>query len=691
MPAPTYHARGGWLRGDWIEIGSKWATWDQIAGNFRWEELQAGPIPDVDIEEVQISRAVATMFDRLATGECRVQMDNARGQYTGTGSAQNRFAQSEYTASYFTALNGATSLNVLVGKTGAIDAPAFSEDNTNGFHSLRTVSSLSVVSGQSAMFAAEFFPGTRDRFVMRLSDSTETNLFEASFSIRSMTVAGQTAANSATVVGASLQALSDGWVRAWVLGTLPDLPAQGRVLLVNSAGVSSYTGTGSAWIGTRAWQAANGANLPIDFVGTYGSPLYPRDSFISPNDVFTLKAMDGTSVYNIFSGYVEQWAFSPALRDTRKIQFSATDIAERLRPIISTSVMLNVTHKTILQTVMSRTSIDPLQYTIDAMNDLVAVSYLDQMSAGEAIAQLQQNGAQVYYVDGAGRLRLRSRHWDVQSTTAVASRAVAFAMNIALSTDSIINRLELSTTPRKIEIDVSTIAWISDAVYVPASTTRTFILDFADAITNETGVPCIDIEEQVRGLDYLFNVAPTGEGIDLTSQVIVSASASATAAYVTVSNPGGLNGYLTVCQLRGKPARRQPVVSRLMQDSASISKYQERYYSVTADLLGTDNRLRDLGEYLLSERANPRPGLAFSFKNEWPANLAVDLLSRVFISNSLANTASVWAVTELEHTIQFGLGVEHVTQYKSQLVPIKNYFTLDSSTLGRLDYNRLGS
>lgn len=690
MPIPTYHVRGGWLTGDWVEISSKW-NWAQIAGNFRWEELQAGPLPDVDVEEIQIARKVGTMFDRLTTGEARAQLDNSRGQYTGSRSAQNLLHYSDNPSSYGVLNAANVSLSVLVGKTGAIDAYAVAETNAGDFHTLRTFSSISVVSGQQVMLAGEFYAGTRDRFLWRLQDSGETHSFEAAFSLRSMTVAAPSATGSATALGASMQVLGGGWVRCWVNGTLPGLPAQAKLLLVNSAGVSSYTGTGSAWVGARAWQVAQGSVLPVDFVATAGDPLLPRDTFISPNDVFTVKAMDGSSVYCLFSGYIQEWGFNPALKDVRKLQLSAFDVADRLRPIITTSVQLNVTHRTIAQTVLSEAALDPLQYTIDGMNDLAAVSFLDQMSAGEALAVLQQNGCQLYYVDGAGRLRLRSRHWDVTSTPVVASTAVAFAMTVGLATDSIINRLELSTVPRRLMPDVTTVAWISEAVYVPASNTRQFILDFVDPETNETGVPCINPEPQVRGLDYVFNVAPTGEGPDLTSQVVVVASVSATAAYVTVSNPGGLNGYLTVCQIRAQPARRQPVISRFMNDDASIAQYQERYTSIQADLLGTDNRLRDLGEFLLSDRAQPKRSLSFSLQNEWPSNVAVDLLDRMAVYNSLANVGSVFAVMELEHTLQFGAGVQHATKYVTQLVPIKNWFTLDSPTLGRLDFNRLGA
>lgn len=689
MPAPTYYVRAGFLAGSWDEIGTSFPSWDQIVGNFRWEELAAGPVPDVDLEEMNIQRQLGTIFERLKTGECRVQMDNSRGQYTGTRSAQNLLLYSDDLSTYLTQ-NGANSLDVLTGKTYAIDADVFSEDATNGFHSLRFGNSVQVLSGQAVTMAAEFYAGTRDRFNLRFTDTSETHGFEANFSIRSMTVAGPSVLSSGTVIGASMQALTDGWVRVWISGTVPATMGRPRIYLINSAAALSYVGTGSAWIGIRALQASQSSGA-INFVPTNGAAVFPGDTNIAVNDVFSVKAKIGTSVYNLFSGYVDGWGFNPALRDTRKIAITCSDIASRLRPLVTSSLMSNVTHRTILQAVMSEAAIDPAQYFIDPMNDIAAFAFLDQVSAGEAMAQVQQSGAQVYYVDGAGRLVMRNRHYDVTSTTAVGSFAAAFQGQVSLSTEDVMNRVEVRTTPREIFPDITTCAWITEPIFIPAASTRQFVMDYVDPFTNESGCPARDVADQVRGRDYVFNSAPTGEGSDMTSQVVVVASRNATSATITASNNGAGNGYLVVCQLYGYLASKQPEISRTLTDDASIAAYQERQVSIQADLLGTENRARGLAEFLLIDRSQPRPKLTWAVKNEWPACVEIDLLDRVFLSNSLSRVGSSFIVGQVEHTISWQLGQEHVLAMELELATIKNWFTLDSPTLGRLDYNILGA
>ncbi|NJM10624.1 MAG: hypothetical protein HC889_00725 [Synechococcaceae cyanobacterium SM1_2_3] len=705
MGVPRYDVRAGWLAGNWTEIGCKYPTWGIVADAFRWEELQAGPVPDVDVEELSIHRKVGTIIDRLSVGECRAQLANGQGQYTGIKSAQNLFAYSDNIASgtYWVTANGATSLAMLTGKTFAIDAATFAEDSATGPHRLRSPASVQVINSVANItICGEFYPGSRDRFELGLTDPTSAHGFLAQFSIRSMTVvAGPTATNSATALAASLQQLSDGWVRCWVAGTLPGSLAVARMDLVNSAGVNSYAGTGSAWVGVRALQAHQGALYPIDYLATAGEAVVPRGTELTVNDVFCVKAAAGTwdatsttltvqSVYSLFSGYLDEWGFNPALQDLRKLALSASDVANRLRPIVTTSMMVNVTHHTIAQAIMSEANFDALQYTIDPMNDQAQFAWIDQLSAGEALSTLQQNGAQVYFVDGRGRLRIKSRHHDVTSTAAVASYAVAFKLELALGVDDVINRIEVRTAPRRLVPIPSTIAWLSNPVYVPAQSTASFILDFYDYLTNETGVPAMNFDAQVKGVDFLAHKDPDAQQADITSAFNIAASLSATAAHCIVSNNGIENGYVTVCQFVGQQVTRQPELVKSIRDDASIARYTERYASVNADLLNTINRCTDLADFLLIDRKEPRVVTNLALKNEWPHTYQLDILDRIFLSNSLSRVNSSFYITEIEHTLVMSGGTEHTLSMKLDLAPIKNWFTLDSPTLGRLDFNLLG-
>lgn len=693
MTAPRYDVRAGFLAGNWTEIGSKY-SWAQINGNFRWEELAAGPVPDIDCEEIQISRKIGTMFDRLTTGECRMQLDNSHAQYTGTKSLENLIAWSDDVSAspYWAATASTVSSRGLVGKTGAIDAFIWQENTTTSVFKILQgqTNQVAINSGQTYTVSGEFFPGTRDRFVFRLQSITSGHIFGRNFSIRSLTLVSSSTGASGQNIAASIYALPDNWVRCTFTGAMPTNFASVLMHFVSSGGAGQYISTNSEWMGVRAFSITTGSTESTYVPTTNSLAVIARATNINANDVLTVKAVSGSSVYNIFSGYVEQWGYNPALRDLRKISVSASDVSNRLRPVISTSLQLTPSYSTMIQEVMSAVALDPLQYRIDNIIETAEFSLIDQLSAGQALSDIQQNAACIYYVDGAGRFNARSRYYDVTSTSAVGSYAAGFGMVVNLGTGDVYNNIEVRTTPRKVFPDVSTVAWLTDPIFVPAASSRQFVLDFVDYITNETGVPVFNVENQIAGIDYRATADPLGQGSDITSQFNVISSLNATSAAFSVANNGAGNGYLVICQLKGKLLSKQPELIAQVTDAASQAKYQDRYLSISANMLATNNRIRNLAEYIIFDGAEPKQNIAFTINNEWPGCFSHDLLSRIFISNNSSYVGSVFVVEELEHTIIFDTGVDHKLQMNCKIAPIKNWFTLDSSTLGRLNYNRLG-
>ena len=198
------------------------------------------------------------------------------------------------------------------------------------------------------------------------------------------------------------------------------------------------------------------------------------------------------------------------------------------------------------------------------------------------------------------------------------------------------------------------------------------------------------MRDQVKGIDFVATDDPLGLGPDITSQFNVVASLNATSAAFSVANNGAGNGYLVICPLKGELLSKQPELVASVTDAASISKYQDQYLSISANMLATDNRIRNLAEYIIYDKSEAKQNIAFTINNEWPGCFSHDLLSRIFISNNASYIGSVFVVEELEHTIVFDTGVDHKLQMNCKVSPIKNWFTFNSTTLGRLNYNRLG-
>ena len=82
----TYYARGGFAPSNWTEVASTYETWANLGAAFAsWDGLAAGPIPDEDVLQVQISRQVASVFNRLQIGELVVLLSNVTDNYSPEG------------------------------------------------------------------------------------------------------------------------------------------------------------------------------------------------------------------------------------------------------------------------------------------------------------------------------------------------------------------------------------------------------------------------------------------------------------------------------------------------------------------------------------------------------------------------------------------------------------------------------
>lgn len=415
-------------------------------------------------------------------------------------------------------------------------------------------------------------------------------------------------------------------------------------------------------------------------------------SAIRINDIVGVWALSGSSVYGLYSGYADRFDVSPALHDGRKLTVQAADIASRLRPVISTSLYVNPTQSTVFQAILSAASIPADRYVLDQHNELLQFAYLDQVTAGDAIAEVQQNGAQYIYVDGRGRLQIKNRNFDVPSLSGFGPYSQIFALSQSLDDQSVVNRVQVTTTPRDTLINLSTVGWISDPVFIAAAGSVDFIIDFIDPITNERGAPVQNIQSMVSGTDFYFSANVDGGGTNQTACLSLQVTPNATSARIQAANvgSGANNGYLTICQVKGYAVSRQPDLTQTVRDDASIAIYQERFQSVTASMLGTKNRAMDLGEFLLVTGSTPKAQTTLSLKNEFPDVVQVDLLARLAITNSTMAIGSSFIVQGIEHSLSFDGGTEHTLTLDCELALIKDYFVLDSNVLGHLDINKLG-
>lgn len=689
MTVPTYKMRAGWLGPDWAEIGSSY-SWAQLCDGFRWHELMAGAVPDADVEQIQISRQASNISNRLTTGQARIQLDNSRGQYTDVGSNENLVPFSETLNSAATAL-GATLLdNFLPQMDGNQNGAKIVESSGGTLHGAVWAGSFAVISGQVYTALVDLKGAERTALQWNFQDVAQVHVIGLTIETASKAVTGNFITGSASLVSTSAQILNDGWVRYSMAARLPTSMAAFIMLMNNSAGVS-YSGNGSAGLFVARAQVYDGI-APFAYQPTIGAPIRPSGAEININDVVGVWALSGSSVFGLYSGYVDRWDAAPALKDGRKLTVQAADIASRLRPVISTSLMINPTQSAVYQAILSAANIPADRYVLDQHNELLQFAFLDQITAGDAIADVQQNGAQFIYVDGRGRMQIKNRNFDVPSVAGFGPYSQVFALSQSLDDSNVINQIQVTTTPREPLLSLNTVGWISDPVFIAAAGSVDFLIDFVDPLTNERGAPVKNIQSMMAGVDFIFTANVDGGGTVQTACLSLQMTPNATSARIQAANvgSGANNGYLTTCQLKGYAVSAQPDLSLTVTDAASVAKYQPRFLSITAEMLGTKNRASDLGEFMLVTGSTPRALTTLGLMNEFPDVIQIDLLSRIGIMNSAMQIGSSFIAMGIDHTIVFDAGPQHTLSIDCELAPLKNYFVLDSNILGHLDLNRLG-
>lgn len=407
------------------------------------------------------------------------------------------------------------------------------------------------------------------------------------------------------------------------------------------------------------------------------------------NNFVQVFAIDGSSNYTMFTGFVEGFDLNPSLSAQQRMTLKCSDIANRLKNVIQTSLQYSVTQETVFREILNAAGLSSTQYVLGQIPGTVVFAYSDQLSAGEALSQVQGAGAHYIFVDGAGRINVINRNFDNVSATAVASFSAIYDASFRVSDENIINEMSVRITPRRIIFDTQTVGYLTDFVFIAGTGSSNLTIEFTDSQTQERGVPVYELLNVNSG-DYIISASPDGTGADLSSQCVLTVNHFAKSANITIVNSGTQNAYLTQLTLRGYPASKANEIKATLPNSASQVSYQKRTQEIQADILQTSAKANGLAAYVLFKYSEPGEELSIQIKNEFPHNISLDINNHVWFQNSLMNVASSFIIKSVEHVIDFDSGLEHTTTLGLETYKIKGWFTLDSSTLGRLNINRLG-
>lgn len=258
------------------------------------------------------------------------------------------------------------------------------------------------------------------------------------------------------------------------------------------------------------------------------------------------------SEYALFTGKVKSWNATPAL-GRQELSVKCIDAADELKQKINLALAVNTKISSLMINVLDAAGFGSDRRDIGVMNDDVSVGYLDNISAGQALHEIIQSGAHFLWIDGDGKVRAEPRHYDVRGAAAVESMSTFLSYGASYSDKKIINRMNVVGSPRREATDIGTVAWIEEAILIPASQSVTFQVEHVDPDTLAKGTPVNSFATLVASSDYYMSAQSGFKGANLTAQASLTITHYATTTEVTALNTSSFSAYLGRFQLRGLP------------------------------------------------------------------------------------------------------------------------------------------
>src|SRR5438876_3284771 len=214
------------------------------------------------------------------------------------------------------------------------------------------------------------------------------------------------------------------------------------------------------------------------------SPYAPN---LKPNKRVRVLAVYNVTTYQLFNGFVDRWEPNPDLSQ-RTTRVGATDRTKDLaRRRVATAIAVNVAPGSLATDVLSAAGVAAADQTVDTLPpfDSIPFAWFREDEPIRALEDVARMGYSYLWVDGAGKVNFRTRYWGLGSS-AVASYVNKFqGFGYTLSDDAVVNSVKVQASPRRIASSVQTVAWLQEVLFIPASGTLGFFLNYLDPDTLE--------------------------------------------------------------------------------------------------------------------------------------------------------------------------------------------------------------
>jgi hypothetical protein len=410
-----------------------------------------------------------------------------------------------------------------------------------------------------------------------------------------------------------------------------------------------------------------------------------RFSHMRPGKRVRLQATYSGSTYNLFSGIIDEISFDPELGARSLLIEAQTDMDRFQRTLLTTSLHVNINAASLFAVIMSECNVQ--SFASETILDTVPFAWYRDRDASNAIQELLDSGYYNLFIDGAGTISLKNR-FTAGLGTVQQSYSEFLGLQATLAPQGIVNQSRINATPRQVDTDVGTVAWLGAMPVIPASGAIGFWLAFVDPAEPTVHTPVASLITPVASTDYYLSTNSDGTGASLTATASVRLARFGATAVCTIFNGTGTEAYLARFQLRGLALKQRPDIGARYDDSSSQALFG--LWAKEQQIIYSDPYfVKDLASVIVEDRKNPRDSVMMALKNEWAEVLGRQVGDLVAVVNSISGINSWWSVQHMRHEITMIGGLEHKAMYDLEFFPDRPWLVLDHTDYGKLDDGRM--
>lgn len=407
----------------------------------------------------------------------------------------------------------------------------------------------------------------------------------------------------------------------------------------------------------------------------------PIAGFVTPGKLARLQATLGTTVTNLYGGFLDDLDIKPGLND-QSVPVNCIDALGTFRGVtISTPLYQAIRTGDAIGYVLDAIGWPAAARDLDAGVSFLPFWWLDGADAFEALMELADSDgpAALITVDQFGRIVFRDRHHRLTRAASLTAQAtwrsvgtepvMSDPLTYNHGFKEIVNSVSVDVPLRTIDFLPSQV-WSSQGLITIAAGTTVYI-------TAKASGPFLNAIVPVQDTDYTLVSGGVTIGLSQTS-----------GASTIISILAASDSVVQDLQLRAQ-AVQSTSITVTVEDQVSIGRYGRKSLS--------DGRLpvwanpydaQAILQLIVAKRADRLPTLQVTMRGAGSALRLAECLyrnlsDRVHITESLTGLDSDCYIEQIQHTIGQG-GTEHVTSFGVEKIPplVTNPFMFDTSGQG---------